>query len=100
MNKQEIELGGITSNDGAIVAAGQQGIATYALLMWRTALGLEIKTGMMAGRNVNAKTIIPQLVALEITDVALTRLTRPRKIKAYEDLNAFLVSKGFMDRPL
>jgi hypothetical protein len=110
MNKDEFELTGITSDGGTVIAEGPQGLATYALLMWRAALALEIKSvsQMVASRNANAKTIIPQLVALRITEVplkytasgTLRAFKLSDKVRAYQDLNAFLVSKGAEDRTL
>jgi hypothetical protein len=94
MNKDDIILGGITSRGGTIVAEGQQGVTTYALVMWRVALKAQINTGMIINPGVSAKVVLPQLVALGITDVPLTRITQKRMIRAWNDLNDFLISKG------
>ena len=87
-------LGGIVvTNDGTIVASGRQGVMTYALLMYRRAMKLELTTGMMASRNVNCKTIIPQLNTLEITDIKPS-FTRAKKIAAYNALNEHIAANG------
>jgi hypothetical protein len=100
MNKDDIELGTIqTTGDGTIIASGQAAINTYALLMWRRAIKLELKTGMKASRAVNIKTIIPQLAALGITDVQ-PNYSKARKLKAYADLDAFMDSRGMGTVPL
>lgn len=68
----------------------------YALIEARAALRLEINspTGMVATRNVNARTIIPWLVKNGVTDVT-PPYTKKRKIKAWNDLNAWMIKRGF-----
>jgi hypothetical protein len=88
-------------SDGTLVFSGEAQIFAYSLITFRSALGLELrsKNGMVASRFMNAKTIIPQISHLGITDVT-GRLSRKKKIKAYDDLNAFMVANGLEDRPL
>lgn len=89
------------SEDSGFVISGKERMFGLALIQWRSALKLEIKstTGMVASRHMNARTIIPQLYEYGITDV-LPNYSKKRKIQAYNDLNKYMVSKGFEDKPL
>lgn len=89
------------SEDSGFVIVGERQMYAFSLIQWRSALGLELRStsGMVASRHVNARTIIPQLEQLGITKVT-GKLSRKKKIKAYDDLNAFMVASGFEDRPL
>ena len=69
--------------DQTIVLTGSQ-IPAYRLLMIRSALKLEIETGMKMWRGVS---IIKVLKAEGIT-------TASRKDKAYADLDAYIVDLG------
>jgi hypothetical protein len=70
-------------SDTTIVLTGSQ-IPAYRLLMIRSALKLEIETGMKMWRGVS---IVKVLKADGIT-------TASRKDKAYADLNAYIVEAG------
>jgi hypothetical protein len=70
-------------SDTTIVLTGSQ-IPAYRLLMIRSALSLEINSGMKMWRGVS---IVKVLQADGIT-------TASRKDKAYADLNAYIVDNG------
>jgi hypothetical protein len=100
MELASYQLGGITTtDDGTIIAEGTQGVATYMLTMFRTAMRLEIRTGMYPNRNVKCSTIIPILVEMRIAHVSAP-YTRARKIRAYKDLDAYIVANGGQSRSL
>ena len=100
MTSTDTQLGGITTtDDGTIIAEGPQGVMTYQLLMFRTAMRLEIRTGMMANRNVKCATIIPRLFDMGITKVE-PKYTDKRKREAYADLDAYIVANGGPARSL
>lgn len=68
----------------------------YALLEARAALKFEINSpnGMIISRAVNARTIIPWLFRHNVTEVK-PPYTRKRKIQAWNDLNNWMVKRGF-----
>lgn len=83
------------------VISGAANIQAAGLIQFRSALGLEVRStsGMIASRHVNAKTIIPILVSMGITDVP-SPYTKARKRKAYTDLDRYMTANGFQPRPL
>jgi hypothetical protein len=100
MTSTDTQLGGITTTpDGTIIAQGPQGVATYQLLMFRTAMHLEIRTGLFANRSVKCATIIPRLFDMGITKVE-PKYTAKRKREAYADLDAYIVANGGPSKPL
>ena len=82
--------GGITSHAGGITASGEQGVNTYRLVAMRSALSLEIKTGMKMSRGLS-----PMKVAK-----AECGSKKGTKEGVYADLNAYMVALGFEDKPL
>jgi hypothetical protein len=78
------------SEGNGFVISGPQ-IPGAALIQFRAAMGLELRnnSGMIASRRVNAKTIIPMLVAWGITDVSAP-YSKARKLRAYNDLDKFI----------
>lgn len=82
--------GGITSHAGGFTASGEQGVNTFRLIALRSALSIEVKTGMKMSRGMS-----PMKVAK-----AECGSTKNTKAGVYADLNAYMVGLGFEDKSL
>lgn len=82
----------IEDNDGTIVVTGAESIRMYDLITFRSALGLEIKTGMVMRKGFS---IVKQAIARGY----VTQGTRDKR-KAYEQLDALVIANGGQPRPL
>lgn len=82
----------IESNDGAIVVTGAESIRMYDLITFRSALGLEIKTGMVMRKGFS---IVKQAISRGYVAAG----TRDKR-KAYDQLDKLIVANGGQARPL
>jgi hypothetical protein len=69
--------------DGGFTVSGTEDIEAYRLLVVRTALSLEARTGLRASRGRSAKVIANELMGTKFRD----------KEKTYEAFDAWLVAK-------
>lgn len=83
---------GIESTESALVVTGRDAIRFYDVLSIRSALALEIKTGMRFSNRV-------RLVPVAISRGYVTEGTRDKR-KAYLQLDKLVVSLGGEARPL
>jgi hypothetical protein len=76
---------------GGHMITGERDIAVVRLLALRSALGLEIRTGMQ--RSSRGRSTLTIVQSMGITN-------KRTKKGAYQDLNAHIVANGGPDRPL
>ena len=77
---------------GGTIVTGEADIQLARLFALRSALGLEIRTGMK--RSSRGRSTMAIVQSIEGITTAKT------KAKVYADLNAFIVAHGGQDRPL
>lgn len=91
--------GGITvSEHGTIAADGPQGVETFRMIAMRSALSLEIRTGMKMSRGASASQIATEQILRPAGLVAPGK--RPNKQTVYRLLNDLMVQHGYEDKPL